>query len=208
MRMVQPRSAGRRDDDDLEQAQHGELHHQVVAVHAGPERHAGHEGVGADVVRPPPPELAYGHTASDDPDYVRGRHGSGEVVLVPWTVGRAYREFGKTDVRDHLGGVVRSLVDPAVSADVHDRVEVVAGESGGSTVVHLLNHSGARRRSYGAHVPVGGGSLRLAGRGADDVRADALVAGVSLPTRPDGADLVVELPEVGLFEVVRVAPAT
>ncbi|MCZ2816345.1 alpha-amylase family protein [Modestobacter sp. VKM Ac-2984] len=155
-----------------------------------------------------PPELAYGHTASDDPDRVQRRFGSGEVVLVPWTVGRTYREYGKTDVRDHLGSVVRSLVDPAVTAELHDRVEVVVGESGGSTVVHLLNHSGARRRSYGAHVPVAGGSLRLRGRGAEDLRVDALVAGVPLQTRADGADRVVDLPTVGLFEVVRITAAS
>ncbi len=165
--------------------------------------------VGCVLPRAPhaPPELAYGHTASDDPEHARGRYGDGEVVLVPWTVGRSYREYGKTDARDHLGGVVRSLVDPAVTADLHDRVEIIAGESGAGTVVHLLNHSGVRRRSYGAHVPVGGGSLRLRGRGADDVRAEALVAAVPLATRVDGDDLVVELPVLGLFEVVVVATA-
>lgn len=155
-----------------------------------------------------PPELAYGHVESDDPDYVRSRFGRGEVVAIPWTIGRTYREYGKTEVRDHLVSVVESLVERRISTNLHERVELVVAQSGASMVIHLINHSGAGRRSYRAHVPMPGGTLRLIGRGDEDLRATALVAGVDVPSNVDGADRTFELPALDLFEVLRIAPGS
>jgi hypothetical protein len=152
-----------------------------------------------------PPEVAYGHVLSEDPDRAVAQADGGRVVHIPWTIGRSFREFGKSDVRDHLISVVRDLVAPTVTADVHETVEIVAGTSGGADVVHVINHSGVRRRSYAAHVPIAGGVLRLPGRGDQQVRARALRAGQELKTRADGADLLIDLPVVGLFEVVTVS---
>ncbi|WP_205857417.1 alpha-amylase family protein [Phytoactinopolyspora endophytica] len=148
-----------------------------------------------------PPEIAYGHRGSADPDHVRGRFGAGEVVHIPWTIGRTYREFGKSDVRDHFSGILQSLVSPRITADMHDAVEVIAGAAGEKAVVHLINHTGARRRSYGPHVPISGGHLRLIGLAAD-ARVDAMVAGIQLEARSEGAEFVVELPTIQLFEVI------
>ena len=151
-----------------------------------------------------PPELAYGHTGSAHPDYVRSKYGSGEFAYVPWTVGRTYREFAKTDVRDHLLGLVRSLVTPEISGDTHEGVELIAGRSGNNTVIHVLNHTGARRRSYGPHVSVNGGRLQLAGRGREKVRVEALVAGLELDPVAVDDDLFIDLPPLELFEVITV----
>ncbi|TKG70925.1 alpha-amylase family protein [Prauserella endophytica] len=153
-----------------------------------------------------PPEVAYGHVTSGDPDAVRFSHGKGQVVQVPWTIGRTYREYAKTDVRDHAVDIVRSIVQPSISADLHDSAEIVTGRNHDQTVVHVINHSGARRRSYGPHIPVTGGRLRLAGRAGDALKAEALLAGESLASTADGDDLIVELPPLGLFEVVVVTP--
>lgn len=154
-----------------------------------------------------PPELAYGHVGSADPDHVRARHGDGTVVQVPWTIGRTYREFMKTAVRDRLLELVRSLVIPDITAEVHESVELIVGRSDASTVVHVINHSGVRRRSYGPHVPVSGGRLVLRGRGGEQAHVQALVAGQELTTRTVGQDLVVDLPTLELFEVVTVTSA-
>jgi hypothetical protein len=165
--------------------------------------------VGAVLPQAPfgPPEVAYGHVLSDDPDRVSWDAGEGRVVHVPWTIGRSYREFGKTDVRDHLLSIVREHLDAPVTADLHETVEVVTGRSGETDVIHLINHSGVRRRSYADHVPVLGGALRLTGRAGDRVVARALRRDEILPTRADGDDLVVELPVLGLFEVVTLSQA-
>lgn len=162
---------------------------------------------GAMLPRAPfgPPELSYGHVTSGDPDYVRSSCGAGHVTHIPWTVGRTYREFGKTDVRDHMVNIIRSAVRVPITAEIHDTVEVIVGASSGHTVLHLLNHSGLRRRSYGPHLPVAGGCLRVVGRAGEQLYATALVADRELGCSADGDDLVVELPTLGLFEVVTLS---
>ena len=196
---------------DTEQPRMGEFHYEapVVPVYGRYFRFVWKPDaakVGFMLPRAPfaPPELAYGHTGSAHPDYVRSKYGSGEFAYVPWTVGRTYREFAKTDVRDHLLGLVRSLVTPEISGDTHEGVELIAGRSGNNTVIHVLNHTGARRRSYGPHVSVNGGRLQLAGRGREKVRVEALVAGLELDPVAVDDDLFIDLPPLELFEVITV----
>ncbi len=152
-----------------------------------------------------PPELAFGHAVGDDPVWARRRVGSGWSAAVPWTIGRTYREFGKTDARDLLVEIVCSLIDLDVELEAHEAVELVLGRSGDALVVHLVNHSGLRRRSYGPHVPIEGARLRLRGRATAPGTATALVAGEQLELRADGEDLVIALPRLELFEVVSVS---
>ncbi|PRX96548.1 alpha-amylase family protein [Allonocardiopsis opalescens] len=198
---------------DRPQPRAGEFHYSgpLIPVFGRYQRFAwkpGAEKTGAVLPRAPfgPPELSYGHIVGGDPGHVRSRFGSGRVVHVPWTVGRTYREFGKTDVRDHIVSVARSVLRVPVTADLPDSVEVIVGSSGRSTVVHLINHSGAGRRSYGPHLPVPGGRLRLVGEGARSRTATALVSGTPLRAEADDGDLVFELPALDLFEVVAIAP--
>jgi hypothetical protein len=150
-----------------------------------------------------PPELAYGHQGSSDPAYVRGQHGQGHVLHIPWTIGRTYREFGKTDVRDHFVTLVKSMVTPAITAELHENIELITGANEQGTVIHLINHSGVRRRTYGPHLPYSGGLLRLHGAATTEPTITALVSGTSLTTRTDGEDVVVDLPTIVLFEVLQ-----
>ncbi|WP_105567841.1 alpha-amylase family protein [Microbacterium halophytorum] len=152
-----------------------------------------------------PPEYAFGHAVGEDPVWAVRRVGNGASAIVPWTIGRTYREFAKTDARDLLVEIVRALVQPAVEFDAHEAVELVANRSGDDLIVHLINHSGLRRRSYGPHVPIDGAHLRLRGRAHDDVAVRALRAGIRLDARKEGDDLVIPLPRLGLFEVVTVS---
>ena len=158
-----------------------------------------------------PPEKCYGHTGSDDPGMVRGEHGAGQVIVVPWSIGRTFREFGTGEVRDHLMSAVRSLASGTVSAELPEQVELIVGRDDDGHVLHLINQSGAKRRSFGPHVPITGGRVRL--RGSADAwragawRAEALVRGEELPSSVHGDDLVIDLPPIELFEVVRIHPA-
>lgn len=150
-----------------------------------------------------PPEVSYGHAASSDPAVASTRHGSGLASMITWTIGRTYHEFGKTEVRDHLLHVVEPLAEVAVSAEISDRVEMILGRDEDGYVVHLLNQTGARRRSFGAHIPVSGG--RLVVHDSDQsLVATALVAGRDLDVRHNGTTLTVDLPVIDFFEVVRV----
>jgi hypothetical protein len=150
-----------------------------------------------------PPERCYGHTVGDDPAMATAPHGDGAVTMVPWTIGRTFREVGTTEVRDVFLAAVEPLAGVAVTAALPEQVELVLGRDEEGLVVHLINLSGARHRTFGPPLTVTGGRLRFPGR-ADD-RAEALVAGEALPVRREGGAVVVDLPPIERFEVVRVA---
>lgn len=165
----------------------------------------GAERTGCVLPRAPfgPPEKCYGHVRSDDPAWASGTHGAGSVTMIPWSVGRTYREFGTTEVRDLFLRAVEPLTAPPVSATLPEQFEVVVGTDDEGYVIHLLNFTGARHRSFGPHVPVHGGQLRLRG-GTDADSASALVSGRRPEIRRDGDDMIVDLPPLELFEVLRV----
>ncbi|WP_110587996.1 beta-galactosidase [Microbacterium suaedae] len=152
-----------------------------------------------------PPEYAFGHVVGGDPVWARRRVGAGSSAIIPWTIGRTYREFAKTDARDLFVDIVRALVRPTIELEAHEAVEIVIGRSGDDLVAHLINHSGLRRRSYGPHVPIDRARLRLRGRAGEQVVAHALHADVRLEAFVEGDDLVIPLPRLGLFEAVTVS---
>jgi hypothetical protein len=82
------------------------------------------------------------------------------------------------------------------------QVEVVLGRNGRrDLVVHLLNLSGARRRTFAAPLPVHGATLILRGlAGTGPVRA--LRAGRECAARQVDGGLEVRLPPLGRFEVL------
>jgi hypothetical protein len=151
-----------------------------------------------------PPEKCWGHRASGDPGSVRMDSGLGSVTMVPWTVGATYREFGTTEIRDYISEIVGKLVDPEISVSLPDSVDVSVGRAGDAIVVHLINQSGVRRRSVGAHLPIEGGRMRVRG-GATARRVECLAAGVEAPFTRDGDDILIDLPRLELFEVVKVS---
>ncbi len=150
-----------------------------------------------------PPEKCYGHTGSADPDRVTLDSGSGSVVQLPWTIGRSYREFGSTIVRDHFRTMIDDLIRPRVTAELPEQVELFLGAAGDDLIVHLLNQSGARRRSVGPHLPISGGRLMI----NDLDRApevELLVATEPAKVSLDARTAVIELPTLDLFEVIKI----
>jgi hypothetical protein len=160
------------------------------------------------VLRPAPygpPEKCYGHTLGPDPAMVTLSRGSGGgVTVIPWTIGRTYREFGTTEVRAVLLRALAPVVEPLVTTSLPEHVELILGRDGdGGYVLHLLNLSGARHRTFGPHLTIHGGQVRL--HGVDASSAEALLSGEPLCLRHEDADVVLDLPPLELFEVVRVA---
>ena len=80
-------------------------------------------------------------------------------------------------------------------------VEVVARQQGERLVVHLVNYAAAIPRPIERVFPQRGLTLRVPS-GSRYHSAEALVAAIPCNWRLDGADLLVELPEVGEYEVV------
>ena len=152
-----------------------------------------------------PPERAYGHRLSGEAAHARIAYGAGTVASIPWSIGASYRDFGKSSTRDHVISIIDSLIERTITTDLPEAVEIVLAKNGPDTIVHLINHSGARRRSYRQTIPVHGATLRLIGRARDVITVDALGSGRALATVADGDDLVIDLPELELFDVIRIA---
>lgn len=147
-----------------------------------------------------PPEKCYGHTGSDDPGAAKFVHG-GTVLQFPWAVGRTYHEFGTTEVRDYFLEAISGLAKAQVSADLPEQVEMIVSGDDEGLVIHLINQTGARRKSFGPHVPVTDGRIRIK-KGTEAVQF--LVSGAGPAVSTDGDDIVIDLPKLDLFEVVRV----
>jgi Hypothetical glycosyl hydrolase 6 len=153
-----------------------------------------------------PPEKSYGHAADGTPGYYLD--GPGAIALIPWTVGRSYYELGLTTSRDIVVDLVTGLLgdDQRVTAELAEQVELTLQRRGHELVVHLINLSGARRKNYGSHLPIGGGTLRIRGAGLA-AKARALVARAECRTTREGNDLIVSLPNLQRYEVIVIEKA-
>ncbi|TCC29045.1 hypothetical protein E0H92_43500 [Kribbella speibonae] len=134
-----------------------------------------------------PPERCHGHVPLDHPGMVK----HGNVVLFPWTIGRAYREVGLSVHRD----LFADQVGGAVETDLPEQVEIVVGRSAAGYVVHLLNRSGDTDQRFAPPVRIGSARLRVP---AEVREVRALVAQERLQV-DDGW---VQVPEIGLFDVL------
>jgi hypothetical protein len=152
-----------------------------------------------------PPEKAYGYEPVEHPGYAVRTHGKGRTAMVPWTIGRSYRDLGLTVARDAVHTIVQELLagDEIVAADLPESVEITVHKTGERLVVHVVNMSGARRSNFGPPVPVRDGQLRVRVAGASPT-ARALVTDAPCHKTRDDGWLSIELPEIDLFDVIVV----
>ncbi|KAH7255124.1 glycosyl hydrolase 6-domain-containing protein [Fusarium redolens] len=145
-----------------------------------------------------PPEKAYGNIEIDQPGYGMAPYGSGKCCLIPFTVGRGYRETGLSCQRDFFLQVFRQHATPErLTFHLAEQVEITMHRSGDRIVLHLVNMSGARKLNFGAHIPITQGSIQITGD-SHNVSAEALRRGQKLEIN----DGTITLPELDLFEVV------
>ncbi|RKK80300.1 hypothetical protein BFJ69_g4490 [Fusarium oxysporum] len=145
-----------------------------------------------------PPEKAYGNIEIDHPGYGMAQYGSGKGVMIPFTVGRGYRETGLSCQRDFFLQVFRQYSTPEkLTFNLAEQVEITLHRSGDKLVVHLVNMSGARRLNFGSHIPIEQGSIKIEGDSLG-VSARALRMDQKLEVN----DGTISLPRLDLFEVV------
>jgi hypothetical protein len=151
-----------------------------------------------------PPEKAHGHVPGTKTAVAERRYGAGGVTAVAWTPGRTYSELGLTAVRDAFAALVRDAVSrPVVDVDAPESLEVVLGRSQAGLVLHLINHSGQRRNSFGPPVPAHDVVLRLPGLAGASARS--LVDPHGTHVRHEGADMVISIPVIGEVDVIVVS---
>lgn len=144
-----------------------------------------------------PPEKAYGNIQVEQRGYGTGCFGRGTGIVIPFTVGRGYRELGLGVYRDFFAKVLVKEGDAKenISCNIAEQVEMTVNTNGSKTIVHLINMSGARKQNFGSHLPISGGTIEVSGNG---VTACALRCDKALEVK-DGQ---IKLPTIDLFEVV------
>lgn len=150
-----------------------------------------------------PPEKCYGHEPTGHPGWIQGSVGAGTLAIAPWLPGLVYHEIGLSRVRDAWVGKVLDLGAPQVSADLSEQLQIVYGQAGDVTVLHVLNRSGDRRQRFMEPTTLQGGRVCLPAQGASAV-VRARVCGEQIPSTVDGDVLTFEMPAVGRFEVLSI----
>lgn len=146
-----------------------------------------------------PPEKAYGHRPGVRAGFARSPGGS---TVIPWTIGAAYHDLGLTSIRDHaLDLLVETRGQERVTVTAPEHVEVTLLRAAGRLVVHLINLSGRRRKTFASPSPIPGAQVRLRGAEAG-TRVRGLDAEARMRMHRDGDDLVVDLAQIGRFEVL------
>ncbi|MBM7786632.1 alpha-amylase family protein [Tenggerimyces flavus] len=139
-----------------------------------------------------PPEKTHGHVELDRYGRISAAYERGRAVLLPWTVGRGYREVGLTAYRDLILDEVTAAGAPRIETDLPEQVEIVLGRSAAGTVVHLLNRSGDQPQRFAPPVEIGECWLAIDGT-FRALHADRIL------TSENGK---VRLPRIGRFEVL------
>ncbi|KAF4968845.1 hypothetical protein FSARC_3811 [Fusarium sarcochroum] len=147
-----------------------------------------------------PPEKAYGNLQVEQRGFGTWKFGRGVGVVIPFTVGRGYRELGLGVFRDFFSGILEQEggVKEPMSCTIAEQVEMTINRNGSSLVVHLINMSGARRQNFGAHIPISGGSIEVRVETSSGISAYALQSEKKLEVKEG----VISLPTLDLFEVV------
>lgn len=139
-----------------------------------------------------PPEKTHGHVELDRYGRIGAAYERGRAVLLPWTVGRGYREVGLAAYRDLFLDEVTAAGAPRLVTDLPEQVELVLGRSAAGTVVHLLNRSGDQPQRFAEPVEIGECWLAIDGT-FRALHADRVLAS-------EGGR--VQLPRIGRFEVI------
>lgn len=145
-----------------------------------------------------PPEYAYGNVQGDERGSGAGTYGKGRGALIPFTVGRGYRELGLRVFRDFFETVLRENGAAREPFEFHiaEQVEITVNvNSRGQTIVHFRNISGLRKQNFGSHLPIPAGVIKVSG---GNVTARAL-RGDSVLEVVDGE---IQIPGIDLFEVI------
>lgn len=147
-----------------------------------------------------PPEYIYGNAQTNERGVGIGPYGDGTGVLVPFSVGLAYREMGLDVHRDFIEMILKEVTEePQFRFDgLSQQVEVsLARNAANQTVIHFVNHSGIKLNNYGNYLPIPASNITIT-HGGENVSARALRSNTTLEVE----DGVIMMPGLDLFEVV------
>jgi Hypothetical glycosyl hydrolase 6/Beta-galactosidase trimerisation domain len=153
-----------------------------------------------------PPERVSYETVTDDPGMVVGAFGRGRVVYVPWLCGTLVHRHGHpntvafaADVLEHQAGVepLGGSLPPMVEVTLLDR------RNGSASLLHLINHSGRAGNRYVAPIPIRDLDI-VVPVGTEPAAVTGLVGGHPCEWSASEGRLSIRVPELGLFQALRI----
>ena len=135
------------------------------------------------------------------PALILRRYGRGRVAYLPALFGEFYYRYREGRVERFVRDIARLLWEEGPSVEVEGPPSVVCEvyRKGDAWVVHLVNGSGDMQRPVSL-VPVEGVRVRFGEAGVERVRA--LVAERELEVRREPGGVLVEVPRMGVHEVL------
>jgi len=138
------------------------------------------------------------------PALVANSFGKGRCVYMAGTFGEMMHAYAPPEYRRMLLNAVLALSRPVVTLEGGlGNVEVTVRTQGDRLIVHLVNYAAVPPRPFERVAPQTGLRLRLPGYGQARA-ARALVRAERCRLGRDGADLVIDLPTLEVYEVVVV----
>jgi Hypothetical glycosyl hydrolase 6/Beta-galactosidase trimerisation domain len=153
-----------------------------------------------------PPERVSYETVTDDPALVVRAFGHGRVVYAPWLCGTLIHRHGHpntvafaADVLEHHAGLepLGGNLPPMVEATLMD------ARDGSASLLHLINHSGRAGNRYVAPVAIRDLEV-VVPLGSEPVAVTGLVGGRRCEWSAGGGGVSIRVPELGLFEALRI----
>jgi putative glycosyl hydrolase-like family 6 (GHL6) protein/glycosyl hydrolase family 42 (putative beta-galactosidase) len=154
-----------------------------------------------------PPERCVLPEATGEPGLVTHPFGEGRVAYVPWSCGTLVERHGHPNTSSFAADVLQhhAGLEP-VGGNLSPMIEVTLFERDGGTVhlLHLVNASGHRGVSCVDPVTIHDVEVSIEYAGEPSGVA-GLVAGRELTWRTSDGLLTVRVPELHLFEAIRIA---
>jgi len=153
-----------------------------------------------------PPERCYYTQVTDHPGVVIHPFGKGKAVYIPWKPGALFHRQGYTNTFDFVADLLEGIAGlKPVDSNLPPMVEVTWFEKADCQLLHLVNGSGHFGVSF--YAPVVMTNLEVAlpyAREPQSVRS--LPRNQACDYRWEEGLLTVHIPELELFEAVRIEP--
>ncbi len=154
-----------------------------------------------------PPERCVVPEATGEPGLVIHPFGDGRAVYIPWSCGTLVDRHGHPNTSSFAADVLQhhAGLEP-VGGNLSPMVEVTLFERNAGTVhlLHLVNGSGHRGTGCVEPVPMHGVEVTIPYQG-EPSRVAGLVAERELAWRAEDGLLTMHVPELELFEAIRIA---
>ena len=153
-----------------------------------------------------PPERCYYDLTTDFPGFIVHPYGEGIGLYVPWSPGALFHRQGHVNTADFCVDLLQGIAGIApVAGNLSPMVEVTRFESddGAYQLIHLVNGSGHFGNSFYPPVAVKDCQIQV-----DCQRTPRAVTGLRrgelLPYTVSNGKLSIHVPELGLFEAIKI----